>query len=150
MHWIVGLGGKGLNVRLGHFTFKPVSSRSISGCSPFNHTMNTIEEFTSITGASATEAENWLEMAGFVLADAVELFFSSGGQSGQPTDSSSGRSSDKRDLDQAYAGYDEEDEVRLPDQVKRQKLVDTDAFLGRRKRNAICVLVIGHIHASSI
>ncbi len=103
--------------------------------------MNTIEEFTSITGASATEAENWLEMAGFVLADAVELFFSSGGQSGQPTDSSSDRSSDKRDLGQAYAGYGEEDEVRLPDQVKRQKLVDTDAYLGGCKRenvNPIC------------
>ncbi len=62
-----------------------------------------------------------------------------GGQSGQPTDSSSDRSSDKRDLDQAYAGHGEEDEVRLPDQVKRQKLVDTDAYLGRRKRNMISV-----------
>lgn len=92
--------------------------------------MNTIEEFSSITGASAAEAENWLEMAGFVLTDAVELFFSSGGQGDQPTDSSSDRKSDKRDLDQAYARYNEEDEVRLPDQVKRQKLVDTDAYLG--------------------
>lgn len=92
--------------------------------------MNTIEEFASITGASLKEAENWLEMAGFVLTDAIELFFSSGGQGGQPTDSSSDKSSDKRSLDQTCARYDEGDEVRLPDQVKRQKLVDTDAYLG--------------------
>lgn len=92
--------------------------------------MSTIDDFTSITGASAKEAENWLEMAGFVLADAVELFFSSGGQSDQPTDSSNDRASDKRHLDQSYAMYDEEEEVRMPDQVKRQKLVDTDAYLG--------------------
>lgn len=95
--------------------------------------MSMIEEFASITGASAKEAENWLEMAGFVLADAVELFFGSGGQGGQSeqaAESSNNKPSNKRTLDQSYTRFDDEDDVRLPDQVKRQQLVDTDAYLG--------------------
>ena len=36
-------------------------------------------QFVSITGASPAEAMNWLEMAGFVLQDAVDLYFNSEG-----------------------------------------------------------------------
>ena len=95
--------------------------------------MDIIEEFTSITGASVGEAENWLEMAGYVLADAVELFFGAGVQDGRSANkdtSSSQKASEKRSHDQSYDRFDDGDEVRMPDQVKRQKLVDTDAYLG--------------------
>jgi hypothetical protein len=83
-------------------------------------------QFTSVTGTSATEALNWLEMAGFELQEAISLYFNSQGVEERVTQ----LPAQKESYDDRF-GY-EEDEVRRPDEVKRQKLVDTDAYLGTR------------------
>lgn len=82
-------------------------------------------QFASVTEASEDEALNWLEMTGFVLQDAVDLYFNSGGA--EPAAGSASSGSRKHSYDQ---GFEDEENVRLPDQVKRQKLVDTDPYLG--------------------
>lgn len=84
-------------------------------------------QFAGITGTSSTEALNWLEMAGFELQSALDLFFNaapgSNGQGGLPA----GTSSRKHSFDDHYDF--EEDEVRRPDEVKRQRLVETEQYL---------------------
>lgn len=95
--------------------------------------MDLVADFSAVTGATEVEAQNWLEMAGFVLEDAVQLFFGAGGQGDQPqgsADNVNGKSKGKHSYDDPYSVLEDEDNVRLPDQVKRQKLVDTEAYLG--------------------
>jgi hypothetical protein len=84
-------------------------------------------QFVSLTGTSPKEASNWLEMAGFELQEAIDLFFnSSGGQEEVVTQTSRQKGSYEDRF------YHDSDDVRVPDEVKRQKLVDTDVYLGKR------------------
>lgn len=91
--------------------------------------MDAVAQFSAVTGASELEAHNWLEMAGFVLEDAMQLFFEAGGQQEQATNNSTSHGQ-KRSHEDPYSVYYDEDNVRLPDRVKIQKLVDTDTHIG--------------------
>jgi hypothetical protein len=122
---------KGLWKTTLHFHFLKVkSANKVIPPIELASTMDLASEFSSITGASELEAANWLEMAGYVLADAVQLYFGAEGQSGPPNAAHSNNNKHKHSIDNDLGAYDFEEEVRLPDQVKRQKLVDTDARIG--------------------
>ena len=93
------------------------------------------QRFCILTGASSVEALNWLEMAGFALEDAVELFFNAG--DGGHSSNASGTSNNKSTHEDHFAsgrGFNDVEEVRvrMPDEVKRQKLVDTSSYLGTK------------------
>ncbi|KAJ1387670.1 hypothetical protein B484DRAFT_440129, partial [Ochromonadaceae sp. CCMP2298] len=71
---------------------------------------NVLEQFAMITGASPHEAHSWLEMAGFVLQDAVDLYFSSAGaEESGARESASGQSgsarASKHSLDEEALSY---------------------------------------------
>lgn len=87
------------------------------------------QQFVAITGASQDEALNWLEMTGYVLQDAVDLFFNSGGANHTTGSSAPAlRGQHKHSFDDSY---EDDENVRAPDKVKRQKLVNTEAYLGK-------------------
>lgn len=83
-----------------------------------------VEQFSGLTSTSSTEALNWLEMAGFELQAALDLFFNAAGGEEVVT-----QPAHRKETHEERFDYDE-DEVRMPDEVKRQKLVDTDVYLG--------------------
>jgi len=87
-----------------------------------------LAQFAAVTGASLTEAATWIEMGGYSIDDAIELFFTSNQGSGaQQTTSKHERFEDYSNNfnDTSSGGFDRDpDAVRLPDQVKRQRLVE--------------------------
>jgi hypothetical protein len=99
---------------------------------------NLCKQFSLLTGASSNEALNWLEMTGFVLQDAIDLYFDSGSSGGNlsnlppaPCEASAQEVIDFND-----------DFVRKPDEVVRQKLVDSAAYLGTAPHTNIMSLFI--------
>ena len=86
-------------------------------------------EFCSLTGTDTDEAMNWLEMAGFELQDAVGLYFNATGEEVANQQGNLSRSS-KESREEHFV--DEDDFVRKPDEVKRQKLMDTGAYIGEK------------------
>lgn len=106
--------------------------------------MDQVAQFSAVTGASEVEAHNWLEMAGFVLEDAMQLFFEAGGHQHQNSTSSTTQSN-KRSYEDPYSVYSDEDIVRQPDRVKIQKLVDTDAHIGKQCRLVDIVRANAHL-----
>ncbi len=81
------------------------------------------EEFIAITGATLEEALTWLEIGQFDLQNAVELFLSSNQQA--TTNSSVSQHENVTNQNDFY----ETDSVRLPDSVKRGRLVDESFFI---------------------
>lgn len=76
--------------------------------------------FVAITGATVEEARNWLEIGGFVLEDAVNLYFSSKSNDVAQQDGPRTQRGESFDFDQ------DEDGVRRPDEVKRRRLLEFD------------------------
>ena len=94
-----------------------------------------VAAFMSLTGADAAAAASYIEMAGGVVETAVNLFLEmgSGGSSGGTGSSSSvNTGSSEFDAASVYGGgleaQDEHQDVRAPDEQKRQRLMDPSEY----------------------
>ncbi len=92
-----------------------------------------VANFSGITGADTVDAIKWLEIGGYILEDAVGLYFSNQQDASQSLNHvneqydsrSSGHSSSQGIPSHSY--NNDLDEIRQPDRVKRQRLVE-DTF----------------------
>ena len=79
-----------------------------------------LSDFMGLTGANEEEAFNWLEMTNYKLQTSIDLYFSSHQSS----------SSHFPAIQENNKNLLDEDYVRQPDAVKRQRLVNDVAFIG--------------------
>lgn len=107
-----------------------------------------LAEFSSITGASSADAKKYLEAANFILEEAIDLFFAAdvtnNATNTTTVDNNQSFLSEMHDINNQFLKEEEngiiddistrakvknadiydEDGIRLPDAVKRQRLVD--------------------------
>ena len=85
--------------------------------------INMEESFMEITGCETTEeAHKWLQMTNNDLDESVGLFFTS-------KDDLIDVSQNKQENNLSSPckrSYENEDEIRVPDETKREKLIDSD------------------------
>ena len=84
---------------------------------------NLLNDFISLTGSNEEEALNWLDISNYQLQTAIELYFSNHHQPSSSSNANQQKQSNKISLQ-------DDDYVREPDTVKRQRLVSDIAFLG--------------------
>jgi len=94
---------------------------------------NVVAEFVQLTGCKIDEAEMWLEMAGFDVGQAVELFFSNdqGGGGATNPNASSVNNADFNPSEYNPSDFDDEPEVRKGDAVVTANLLGPAAPSGR-------------------
>jgi hypothetical protein len=89
--------------------------------------VNLIESFIKETGAAEDAAKKWLEIGEFDLKTAINLYYQSnescfGNQNHENVESI--YSPNYVPIKTNYCDYNDEENIRRPDQIKRQKLVD--------------------------
>jgi hypothetical protein len=109
-------------------------------------------DFVAITAVeSEQEAQYWLEASQWDVSAAVELFFSSGGNSIGPVATTARQKAIEENKSAGRSADFDDDYVRKPDEVKRQRLLDTGLHMRMpiSAKQVVSTFSSGaHLHAS--